>query len=340
MNWVKACITRQLIVMIGGTLIIIMALISAFNVQKTKDAAIESINEQVNQLLTVNNQKVIGFFKAKGEIVETFINAPFVKQFMLERTNRGEDLTDNQNYQDLITYFNDIKNNDKAVKSVFLGTEKSKEYIDEEGIMPPSYTVVGKKWWKAVKAQDRLFVNNPIKLNIDDTDPIMVSTVMKTVYNQDNTFLGGAGVDILVDTIGQDLLADVKFKGVGKAFLVSETGSLVYFPKFSGDFPAGSNISKIDNYFSKLSGFSALNSEFKKTQNGQSFVIYDNVKHQVYWQQVTNASPYINWKIAFMLPVSIQGDLVEEAVFNTLTTSILLIIIICVIVTIIASKFT
>ena len=67
MNWFKACITRQLVVMIGGTLIIVMAFISAFNVINTKNAAIVSINEQVNQLITVNNQKVVGFFKAKGE---------------------------------------------------------------------------------------------------------------------------------------------------------------------------------------------------------------------------------------------------------------------------------
>ncbi|WP_042149188.1 MULTISPECIES: methyl-accepting chemotaxis protein [unclassified Pseudoalteromonas] len=340
MNWIKACITRQLVVMIGGTLIIVMALISAFNVINTKNAAIESINEQVNQLITVNNQKVVGFFKAKGEIVETFTNSPFVKRFMSEHEIRGADLSNNQDYQDLNKYFNNIKNNDSTIKSVFLGTAKSKEYMDEEGVMPPSYTVIGKKWWKAVNEQDRLFVNSPIKLNIADTDPTMVSTVMKTVYDDNNQFLGGAGVDILVDTIGQDLLSNVKFKGVGQAFLVSDNGSLVYYPKFTKDFPAGSNISQIDSYFTDSKGFTELTVKFNKHNYGQSLVKYDGVEHQVYWQQVINESPYINWKIAFMLPTNIQGGIVQDAVFNTLITSLLLIFIICIVVTLIASQFT
>jgi methyl-accepting chemotaxis protein len=326
--------------MIGGTLIIVMAFISAFNVINTKNAAIESINEQVNQLITVNNQKVVGFFKSKGEIVETFTNSPFVKRFMSEHKIRGEDLSNNQDYQDLNKYFNDIKNNDKSIKSVFLGTAKSKEYMDEDGVMPPSYTVIGKKWWKAVNEQDRLFVNSPIKLNISDTDPTMVSTVMKTVYDDNNQFLGGAGVDILVDTIGQDLLENVKYKGVGQAFLVSDNGSLVYFPKFTKDFPAGSKITEIDSYFRDSQGFTELNSKFSNQNNGQSFVKYNDEAHQVYWQQVTNESPYINWKIAFMLPTNIQGNIVQDAVFNTIITSVVLIFIICIVVTLIASQFT
>lgn len=340
MNWFKACITRQLVVMIGGTLIIVMAFISAFNVINTKNAAIESINEQVNQLITVNNQKVVGFFKAKGEIVETFTNSPFIKRFMSEHEIRGEDLSNNQDYQDLIKYFNNIKNKDNSIKSVFLGTAKSKEYMDEDGVMPPTYTVIGKKWWKAVNEQDRLFVNSPIKLNIADTDPTMVSTVMKTVYDSNNQFLGGAGVDISVDTIGQDLLSNVKFKDVGQAFLVADNGSLVYYPKFSKDFPAGSKITQIDSYFTDSNGFTELSAKFSKHNNGQSLVKYDGVEHQVYWQQVINESPYINWKIAFMLPTNIQGGIVQDEVFNTLITSVLLIFIICIVVTLIASQFT
>ncbi len=62
MNWFKTSLTQQLVVLIGGTLTILMVVVSAFDIASTKGSLSKSIDSQVNQLFEKNVIQIEGFF--------------------------------------------------------------------------------------------------------------------------------------------------------------------------------------------------------------------------------------------------------------------------------------
>jgi len=188
-----------------------------------------------------------------------------------------------------------------------------------------------------VLENNKLFVNNPTMLSLEN--PTMVSSIMQPLYDANNQLLGAVGIDIEVDTIAKDLLAKVKFRDLGEAFLITDSGNIVYFPDFTSDTPSSSNISIIDQKFSATDGFSQLHKTMSLKPNGLTSVNWQGEEHQVFWQQISSKNPSLKWHVAFMLPTEVAEGVVQSAVIKEIITALLLIIIICSIVTLLSIRF-
>ena len=337
MTWVQNSITKQLVLMIGGALLIVMTIASIFKVLDTKEKTYTSFYEQLEQITQQNADKITSFFESKAKIVQTYALSPTLDTFLQQHNYRGQDQSQNQNYNDLIKFHKDIIESDDTIRSIFIGSAKTYEYIDETGIDTSDYTVKGKVWWKAVLANDNLFVGNPTMLSLEN--PTMVSSIMKPLYDSNNQLLAAVGIDIEVDTIAKDLLAAVKFKGLGEAFLITDTGNIVYFPDFTSDTPSSANIAIIDEKFSSTEGFNRLQKTMSLKSNGITTVDWQGQEQQVFWQQITSKKPDLTWYVAFMLPSQVATNEVESAVIKEIITAIILIIIICSIVTLLSIRF-
>jgi methyl-accepting chemotaxis protein len=323
--------------MIGGALLIVMTIASIFKVIETKEKTYTNLYEQLGSLTQQNADKVTSFFESKAKIVQTYALSPTLLSFLNKHTERGQDESNNSTYTDLVKFNNNIIKSDSSIRSIFVGSGKTYEYIDETGIDLSDYTIKGKVWWNAVLEADKLFVSNPTMLSLEN--PTMVSSIMKPIYDEENQFLAALGIDIEVDTIAKDLLAKVKFKGLGEAFLITDSGNIVYFPTFTSDTPSSANIAIIDKKFSNTSGFSQLHKTMSLKSNGLTNVTWQGEEHQVFWQQISSEKPYLKWHIAFMLPTKVANGVVQSAVIKEMITSAVLIIIICSIVTLLSIRF-
>ncbi|KGJ95057.1 methyl-accepting chemotaxis protein [Colwellia psychrerythraea] len=337
MSWIQNSITKQLVIMIGGALLIVMTIASIFKVIETKEKTYTSFYEQLGQLTQQNADKVTSFFESKAKIVQTYALSPTLTAFLNEHSKRGQDESRNPNYINLVKFNNDIIKSDDSIRSIFIGSAKTYEYIDETGIDTSDYTIKGKVWWNAVLATNKLFVGNPTMLSLEN--PTMVSSIMKPIYDSKNQLLAAVGIDIEVDTIAKDLLAKVKFKGLGEAFLITDSGNIVYFPNFTSDTPSSANIAIIDQKFSATDGFSQLHNTMSLKSNGITNVNWQGEEQQVFWQQITSEKPYLKWHVAFMLPTKVADSVVQGAVIKEIVTAIVLIIIICSIVTLLSIRF-
>jgi methyl-accepting chemotaxis protein len=337
MTWIQNSITKQLVLMIGGALLIVMTIASIFKVLDTKEKTYTNFYEQLEQITQQNADKITSFFESKAKIVQTYALSPTLNSFLQQHNYRGQDQSQNQNYIDLIQFHKDIIQSDDTIRSIFIGSAKTYEYIDETGIDTSDYTVQGKVWWKAVLANDKLFVGNPTMLSLENAT--MVSSIMKPLYDSNNNLLAAVGIDIEVDTIAKDLLAGVKFKGLGEAFLITDTGNVVYFPDFTSDTPSSANIAIIDDKFSSTEGFNKLQKTMSLKSNGITTVNWQGQEQQVFWQQISSNRPYLNWHVAFMLPSQVATDEVQSAVIKEIITAIILITIICSVVTLLSIRF-
>jgi methyl-accepting chemotaxis protein len=337
MTWVQNSITKQLVLMIGGALLIVMTIASIFKVLDTKEKTYTSFYEQLEQITQQNADKITSFFESKAKIVQTYALSPTLNSFLQQHNYRGQDQSQNQNYIDLIQFNKDIIESDDTIRSIFIGSAKTYEYIDETGIDTSDYTVQGKVWWKAVLANDKLFVGNPTMLSLENTT--MVSSIMKPLYDSNNNLLAAVGIDIEVDTIAKDLLAGVKFKGLGEAFLITDTGNIVYFPDFTSDTPSSANIAIIDEKFSSTEGFNKLQKTMSLKSNGITTVNWQGQEQQVFWQQISSNKPHLKWHVAFMLPSQVATNEVQRAVIKEIITAIILITIICSVVTLLSIRF-
>jgi methyl-accepting chemotaxis protein len=337
MTWVQNSITKQLVLMIGGALLIVMTIASIFKVLDTKEKTYTNFYEQLEQITQQNADKITSFFESKAKIVQTYALSPTLNSFLQQHNYRGQDQSQNQNYIDLIQFNKDIIESDDTIRSIFIGSAKTYEYIDETGIDTSDYTVQGKVWWKAVLANDKLFVGNPTMLSLENTT--MVSSIMKPLYDSNNNLLAAVGIDIEVDTIAKDLLAGVKFKGLGEAFLITDTGNIVYFPDFTSDTPSSANIAIIDEKFSSTEGFNKLQKTMSLKSNGITTVNWQGQEQQVFWQQISSNKPHLKWHVAFMLPSQVATNEVQRAVIKEIITAIILIAIICSVVTLLSIRF-
>ena len=158
MSWIQSSITKQLVIMIGGALLIVMTIASIFKVIETKDKTYTNFYEQLGQLTQQNADKVTSFFESKAKIVQTYAQSPVLSSFLSEHQTRGQDESQNPNYANLIKFNNDIIKSDHSIRSIFVGSAKTFEYIDETGIDTSDYTIDGKVWWNAVLENNKLFV--------------------------------------------------------------------------------------------------------------------------------------------------------------------------------------
>ncbi|TKB49612.1 methyl-accepting chemotaxis protein [Ferrimonas aestuarii] len=324
MEWIRASITRQLVAYIGGALCVLMVLVTGYQVSNARVETQQEIDHEVRQMVAKQAAGIAAFFEAKGQVIHSVFASPQVQQFFQEYDNRGGRIGDAQAYADVIDFFKFFSDNDEAIKSVFFGSENTFEYFDLNGRYEddPNYYTNRRPWWGEAISQNRLYVTDPA---VDANDGSISATVKQTVYDTDGRFLGIGGMDILISTIGESLLSQIKYQQQGQAFLVTEKGKLVFFPGFSDAFPPGSLLETVDSQFSEASGFAQLASELNSQPEGVTQVEWQGQAQWVQWQPVSSDYPHVRWKLGFMLPKQVVDAQVASEAWSTALALALLI---------------
>lgn len=315
MGYMKRSLSLQLVVTIVGALAVLLTLVAALLVTKESDNTRKQVDADISALVALKANEISGYFIAKGQVIHSVFAEPGLVKWFTQYHARGSHLAADRQYQDIIGYFKSFSDRDSDVKSVFFGSANTFEYFDLNGRFDgdPDYFTNKRPWWQEAIDQRGLFVGDPA---VDANDGSISATVKTPVYAANGELIGIGGMDILIDTIGKSLLAPIKYRDFGQAFLMTDEGKLVYFPGFSERFPPGSLANQVDTQFKQTSGFSALRQQMQREAQGFANVTFNGVPQRVSFVTVGGDYPKQKWHLAFMLPHEVIEAPVTAAFWN------------------------
>ncbi|WP_448548160.1 methyl-accepting chemotaxis protein [Thalassotalea fusca] len=310
----KRSIMGRLVVGISSAVAILLIITSYFLLTNVSDNTRAQLIESIEGIVAKQASEIRGYFEAKGQINHAVFASPQVVDWFTSYDQRLSDIDHIPEYQDVIKYFRYFSDQDSAIKSVFFGTENTHEYFDLNGrYTDANYFTSKRPWWQEGIDIGRMYVTDPA---VDANDGSISATVKGPYYLPNGRFLGIGGIDILITTIGKDLLAKIKYQGEGEAFLMTDTGKLVFFPGFDDDFEPGDLMSKVDQHFQDAQGFNELQYTISQNEQGLANVTYQGNSYLVIFDEVKSEYPLMNWKLGFMVPERLITDPVQSAFWS------------------------
>ena len=338
MGVIKRSLSLQLVIMIVSPLALMLAIVASILVSNESERARTQIDADIYSLVELKATEIEGYFKAKGQIIHTLFSQPDVVNWFENYTRRGSDLSNDAQYQRVIEHFKFLTENDVDIKAVFFGSANTFEYFDILGRYDddPNYYTNRRPWWQQSIDKNGLYVTEPA---VDANDGSISSTVKTVVRNSSGKLIGIGGMDILVDTIGQNLLAPIKYQQQGQAFLMTDEGKLVFFKDFNQSFPPGSMLNKVDSLFKDSNGFSTLERQMMNKGAGVTEVLFKGVPLRVTFIEVAGEYPQQRWHLGFMLPKSVIDAPVQKVVWDASLVAIGIIVLVAVMVWIMLLPF-
>ncbi len=329
---------RQLVVGISGAVALLLIITSYFIISNVSDNTRAQITTSIEGIVKLQSAEVRSFFEEKGQIVHSVFASPQVIDWFSSYNQRLADIDDNKQYQQVTTYFKFFSDKDPAIKSVFFGSENTHEYFDLNGrYNDADYYTNRRPWWSNGINQGQMYVTDPA---IDNNDGSISATVTGPYYLPSGKLLGIGGIDILIATIGKDLLSKIKYQGEGEAFLMTNTGKLVFFPGFNRQFQPGSLMRDIDNKFSNASGFVQLQHQTLNHTSGKGQVTWQGEEYVVVFNQVRSDYPKMNWKLGFMVPEKLISEPVTQAFWSSSLVVLVIIGLIAIVVSVMILPLT
>jgi methyl-accepting chemotaxis protein len=314
-NFFRGSILRQLVFGISTAVAILLIVTSYFVLSNVSENTRKQLNRDIESIVYQQSAEIRNFFIAKGQLNHAIFANPQVINWFTDYDKRLSNIDDNKNYQEVTQYFKYFSDNDSSIKSVFFGSENTHEYFDLNGrYNDPDYYTNKRPWWQEGINKGKMYVTNPA---VDANDGSVSATVKGPYYLPNGKFLGIGGIDILITTIGKNLLADIKYQGEGEAFLMTDTGQLVFFPGFNQDFKPGSLMSSVDKEFTDTEGFATLQVDLAKDRSGISHVTWQGERYQVIYHEVRSNYPSINWKLGFLVPKRLISEPVKKAFISS-----------------------
>ena len=323
---IKGSLQRKLILSISGVLIVLLAAFGVFVTQTIAELTREKTEAQVAELIELRAAEINSFFSERARIPTTLLTEPRITRWLTQYTERGKDLSTDSDFQSIKESFETIVQNDPTVKSVFMGSANTYEYLYEEGRIgvdtsgpdagdpTKGYFTNKRPWWHNAIEEGRLYLTSP---QVDATDKTISSVLQMPIENQQGELVGVGGVDILITTIAE-LIDSINYQGQGKAFLVNEKNELVYFPTQDIELDLNTPIGKLDSVYSsalesETQGFDKLSETMSKSprESGISLT-WKGEDYQVFYVPVKSEVPYIDWQLGLLVP----SEMIEVPIAN------------------------
>lgn len=295
----KVNIKRKIIVSIISAVTVLVTIITLVVVFYMRGLMHQRIRTEAMDNVRLNSERIKGFFSEHGRITNTFFKNPALLSWFTQYDTRLAPIESDGDYHTLTSYFSTVTQDYTTVKSIFFASDKTQEYFDENGRFEgEGYYVKERPWWHKAVKQNRLYAELG---DIDWDDGSLNSTLQMTVHNTRGAFIGVGGVDISISTVGQ-IVSKTAYKDQGQPFLVDKEGNIVYFPGIDMRTWFSKKISHIEDEMENSSGFSALNRAISETDTGIIPVQWKGSKYLVLFAPVKDTEPFIDWRLALMVP--------------------------------------
>lgn len=316
----KANIQKRILLPVLTAVGAILATVAFITVLSIRNLVRDRVEKEAVELVQFKADEIVSFLKQKSHIPITFFQNPFLLEWFSAYDRYRKPIAGDDDYRKITEYFQTVREEDPAVKSIFLALDNTEEYFDHEGrFNDESYRVKDRAWWHTAVGKNKLYCELG---DVDYDDGSINTTMQMPVLNKNGRFLGIGGVDILITTVG-DIVNTIKYKDQGDAFLIDEKGNIILFPgKEIGNLYARP-LSDVDNLFTDASGFTAVSAHIQQHDENVLNVHWRNREHFAFFTPVKAELPAVDWTLGFLVPT----DLIQQPVRNATFISIALIVV-------------
>ena len=309
-RWLQSIVGR-LVVVTATAVLTILTVFAVLAVTQVTRQTQQQVDERLSTQVAGEAEKISAFMASMYKIPQTAFRSPQFVRFFSSYNTRRADVKSTQDYQDLIGHFTALTNDIPLVKSVFFASQATGEYFYEKGRMDQDddYYAYNRPWFKTAV---EVGVDRVTPPDIDLYDKSVIATVHYLIRNNDQSLVGIGGIDIRISAIGQDILGRIKYQNQGQAFLISDTGQLIFFPgvdeKKLGE---GLQLAQIDSMAGE--GFAALQKQMLQQSSGSADINWQNKDYRVVFHDVALEQPKMRWALGFMVPT----ELIDEPIVAT-----------------------
>ena len=320
-------VIRKVILSIASILSII-AIIVAISVSSERANTVEqSVLGELRASTKTASAGIHEFFRERSRVVTALIGNTFVNHWFENYAERGSDLSADEDYQRMVSLFQNESNQDKLIKSIFYAPAATHEYFDLNGrYEDDSYFTNKRPWWHEALKRDRLFITQP---EIDANDGSIVTSIKSTVYGTKSQLLGVIGIDVLASEVKSELIDTMKYQHQGFGFLFTNEGQIISFPDKNKqiDMSKLPTLDQVDTIFSHADGFKALLSASKSQQEILRQVRWQNEDYIALVTPVTDNTMELNWRVGFMVPEKVISTPVNDSIIFSIIMVILVVVI-------------
>ncbi|PAJ71945.1 hypothetical protein CJF42_23930, partial [Pseudoalteromonas sp. NBT06-2] len=308
--WLKLSMTARLVLSVCSIISVILLVISIIVINRLSDETTSKIQSSLSRVVETEASNITQLFLSRYKVLETAFEAPSIKHWIETREKPWEEIDGNIEYNSVNQYFKSLVTSEDEITSIFYSPMKTGEYWDENGRIPREYMTSSIKtvpWWIKTKQADQGVVNEPFE---DSRTKVVSAALSMPVYSYSGKLIAIAGLDLKLEVIQQHIKKNVKFNGLGNAFLFQESGQLITLPE-------GVKFDEKDRTLNSLeqstntSGFFQLINEQKKLSFHR--VIYNGIPQIVALIKIESTKPLMDWRLALMYP----QEKVDEPIIKT-----------------------
>jgi methyl-accepting chemotaxis protein len=318
-------LVKESLISISGIVTLMLAIVAFIAISQKAEETQEQIERE---LISITGKASLGiheFFATRAAVVDTAFQNPTHQKWFQNIPQRGIDHQADPIYQDIMSYFNQLTDADPVIKALFLGTNSTYEYYENKGrIGGDDYFTNKRPWWADSINRNQISVQKP---DIDLHDGSIVTVINKPVKNADGEFIGVGGIDILITSLGENLLNKIKFQDQGEAFLVTNLGEIIFFPKLSSKATQDALLKDVDKKLKEADGFAAISNEISKKGTGIARANWKGDEHIIAYHSIKDDALMLDWRVGLIVPSSLIDDPVNKTITNY-TIGITLIILI------------
>lgn len=311
--WFRSVVGR--LVLISSAIVFIILLVFGWlSVHQVTAQTHQQVNASLEAMISNESQKIVGFFKELSALPLAVFSNPQFQRFFTDYQTRRSDLSANQDYQEITAHFGRLMTEVPAIKSMFFASQATGEYFYEQGRQDrdADYYAYNRPWYKTAT---ELGYNRVTPPDIDIFDNSVIATVHYLLRKPDQSLLGIGGIDVRLSTIGQDVLGKIRYQGAGQAFLITDSGSLIFFPGIDEkELAKGLALAQLDQRDGgKHQGFTQLQQQMLKQVQGNTTVQWQGEEYQVVFHDVALDNPKMRWSLGFLVP----HDIVDAPIRQT-----------------------
>lgn len=329
-------ISTEIVVYLLSALSIILLIVASLFIDKVSQESKEKAELGLINALKIQSDHIESFFERHAARIETVLSSPQLVDWFDNYRERNVDLSNDEYFPKLIKLFGNLSA-DEETKAVFFASANTGEYFDNSNgrYNDDSYDARKRPWWGEAMDNDKMFVTQPEEDYVDKT---IVTSVKRSVYNNNNELIGIAGIDILISTIENKVRDDLKYQGVGEAFLINRDGRIILFPSDNSEIKVDSQIAGVDNILSDSEGFSQLYDNIERSDDGIMDITWNGEKHIVAFTRISSEFPYFDWVAGIIVPTAIVDDPIDESITSALIASASILLVIAMLVFLIAKR--
>lgn len=318
-------ISRKLVLTISITILLIFVVVTYLLSNHLAEQRTLTVEQQLKSNLVTVSQQIDQFFANKISSLKTLFRSPFIIDVIKSRTQAGPVNNATTRFSDSLTA---ESSSDDEVLSIFFGSALTGEYFFEKGIYTDNnYSVYGRPWWEEIKASQKIKISE-----------VQLHPAFKQNYSAINfpvifegELLGVGGADILVPSISQ-FVEQLNFQGKGIAFLLDDQGRTIHFSEPSV-LALNQPLNELDER-DNTNGFQhALNNNQKL-----STVQYNNQTYVLAKYRIPTSGYQLNWTLGLLVPKSDIDAPINEAVWQIILLSLMLICILSITTGVITKK--